>query len=47
MDKYIYKALEKIGEVWQWSFDFCDTNSTEVKWFLIGAISIITMQVIF
>lgn len=47
MDKYIYKALEKIGEAIQWVFDFCDTNITEVKWFSIGVISVILIQFIF
>jgi|TARA_B110000305_G_C19256232_1_gene547237 hypothetical protein len=47
MDKYMYKALEKIGEAIQWIFDFCDTNSKEVAWFSVGAISILIIQFIF
>lgn len=47
MDKYIYKALEKIGEAIQWVFDFCDTHRTETIWFSIGVISVLVMQLIF
>lgn len=47
MDKYIHKILEAIGEAIQWIFDFCDTNSKEVKWFGVGAISVILFQLIF
>jgi hypothetical protein len=47
MDKYLHKMLEVTGEVIQWTFDFCDTNSKEVKWFSIGVISVILFQLIF
>ena len=43
----MYKALEKIGEGIQLVFDFCDTNSKEVAWFSIGAISVLIIQFIF
>ena len=47
MDKYIYKTLEKIGEAIQWVFDFIDTNKTETTWFVVGVLSILTIQFIF
>jgi|TARA_R110002124_G_scaffold89292_1_gene228366 hypothetical protein len=47
MDKYIYKALEVIGDAIQWAFDFVDSNSKEVTWFSIGVISILIVQFIF
>lgn len=47
MDKYIYKALEKIGDGIQWVFDFIDTNKIETLWFVVGVLSILTIQFIF
>ena len=47
MDKYIYKALEVVGDVIQWVFDFVDNNSKEVTWFSIGVVSILIIQFIF
>jgi len=47
MDKYIYKTLEIIGDAWQWSFDFVDSHTVEVTWFVIGVISILAIQFIF
>ena len=47
MDKYIYKALEKIGEAIQWVFDFIDTNKIETLWFSLGILSILIIQSIF
>jgi hypothetical protein len=47
MDKYIYKALEKIGEAIQWVFDFINTNRIETLWFGLGILSILIIQSIF
>ena len=46
MDNTIYKILETIGEVIQWTSDFCDDNYMQIKWFMIGIASLLIVQYI-
>lgn len=46
MDNTIYKILETIGEVIEWTIDFCDDNYMQIKWFMIGIASLLIVQYI-
>lgn len=46
MDNTIYKILETIGEVIQWTCNFYDDNYMQIKWFIIGIASLLIVQYI-
>jgi hypothetical protein len=47
MDKYIYQALEKIGEGIEKIYWFCSNNKQEVTCFSLGFISCVLINLIF
>lgn len=47
LDKYIYKVLEKIGDIVENLYWFCSNNRQAVTWFGLGFISGILINLIF
>ena len=46
-NKFIYKVLMKIGEAFESAYFFCTEHPTEILWFSLGVLSMLTIQLIF